>query len=97
MKIQLLLVFTAAMLLASCGTTKNSGNDLATATPIDSQINLTQVQNDKVPVTIDPGRFTIETVTYRLPKSFKEPMLSAILVNILMILRLLIIKEMKCQ
>lgn len=68
MKRQLLLVFTAAILLASCGTTKNSGNDLALATPIDSQIDLTQVQNDKAPVTIDPGRFTVESVTYRLPK-----------------------------
>lgn len=68
MKRQFLLVFTAALLLASCGTTKNSGNDLALATPIDSQINLTQVQNDKVPITIDPGRFTVESVTYRLPK-----------------------------
>src|SRR5690606_3580240 len=36
--------------------------------PIETSIDLTKVTNDKVPVTINPGRFTVETVTYRLPK-----------------------------
>ncbi|GAA4818583.1 peptidase M61 [Litoribaculum gwangyangense] len=56
------------MLLASCGSTKNSSNDLATALPIETSIDLTKVTNDKAPVTINPGRFAIETVTYRLPR-----------------------------
>ncbi|MBJ7879866.1 M61 family metallopeptidase [Gelidibacter salicanalis] len=57
-----------AVLLAACGSSKNISNDLAVSTPIVTTINLTAVTNDKVPVTIDPGRFTEETVTYYLPK-----------------------------
>lgn len=56
------------ILLASCSATKTSGNDLATSLPIETTINLTKVTDDKAPVTINPGRFTTETVTYHLPK-----------------------------
>ncbi len=56
------------LLLISCSTTKTAVNDLAISTPILTVIDLTQVKDDKVPVTINPGRFTSETVTYRLPK-----------------------------
>ena len=58
----------AGMVLSSCSTSKTTGNDLATATPINTSLNLVAVQNDKVPVTINPGRFTVPTVTYRLPR-----------------------------
>ncbi|TGV04663.1 M61 family metallopeptidase [Flavivirga rizhaonensis] len=58
----------AGILLASCSSTKNTKNDLATSLPIATSINLTGIDNDKAPVTINPGRFTEETVTYRLPK-----------------------------
>ncbi|WP_372752663.1 peptidase M61 [Mariniflexile sp.] len=58
----------AGILLASCSATKNSTNDLATKLPIETSINLSSVEDDKAPVTINPGRFTEETVTYRLPK-----------------------------
>ena len=68
MKIKLVSAFLLAIMLASCTTTKKAGNDLAVSVPIDTQINLTQVLNDKVPVTINPGRFTTETVTYHLPR-----------------------------
>jgi len=68
MKIKLVSAFLLAIMLASCSTTKKAGNDLAVSVPIDTQINLTQVLNDKVPVTINPGRFTTETVTYHLPR-----------------------------
>lgn len=57
-----------AMLLTACGPSKNTSNDLAVSNPIATTINLTLVSNDKVPVSIDPGRFTEETVTYYLPK-----------------------------
>ena len=56
-----------SVLLTACGT-KVKVNDLATANPIQSAIDLTNVTDDKVPVTIDPGRFVLNTVTYRLPK-----------------------------
>lgn len=58
----------AGIMLASCSATKTSGNDLATSLPIETSINLSSVVNDKAPVVINPGRFTTETVTYRLPK-----------------------------
>ena len=68
MKIRIVSAFLVAMMLASCSATKKSGNDLAVSVPIDTQINLTEVVNDKVPVIINPGRFTSEIVTYHLPK-----------------------------
>ncbi|APY09811.1 peptidase M61 [Seonamhaeicola sp. S2-3] len=58
----------AVILMASCSTTKQAANDLAINSPIETTIDLSNVQNDKAPVTINPGRFTQETVTYRLPK-----------------------------
>lgn len=40
----------------------------AISTAIITTIDLTQVVDDKVPVTINPGKFSQDTVTYRLPK-----------------------------
>lgn len=57
-----------SLVLFSCGAGKNSTNDLAINLPIESHIDLSKVVNDKAPVTINPGRFTVETVTYRLPR-----------------------------
>jgi len=54
-------------LLLGCGSAKKT-NDLAISNPIVTKIDLTKVVADKAPVTINPGRFTTETVTYRLPK-----------------------------
>ncbi len=68
MKNKTLTALFAGILLASCGSTKTVTNDLATSLPIETSINLTKVVDDKAPVTINPGRFTVETVTYRLPK-----------------------------
>ncbi|SEQ97534.1 Predicted metalloprotease, contains C-terminal PDZ domain [Hyunsoonleella jejuensis] len=56
------------LMLFSCGAGKNNANDLAVNLPIDSHIDLSKVEDDKAPVTINPGRFTVETVTYRLPR-----------------------------
>ncbi|MDE1207900.1 peptidase M61 [Tenacibaculum larymnensis] len=58
----------AALLLISCNSTKKTTNDLAVQTPIVTTLGLTKVDNDKVPVTVNPGRFTVEKVTYRLPR-----------------------------
>ncbi|MCF6296492.1 MAG: peptidase M61 [Flavobacteriaceae bacterium] len=65
---KILITLFTGLLLISCNTTKNTINDLAISTPIITAIDLTQVKDDKVPVIINPGRFTSETVTYRLPK-----------------------------
>ncbi len=55
------------VLLIGCGTSKPT-NDIATNVPIATAIDLTQVKDDKVPVTVDPGRFIQDTVNYRIPK-----------------------------
>ena len=68
MKKHTLTALFATILLASCGTTKTTVNDLATSNPIETSIDLSKVVDDKAPVVINPGRFTTETVTYRLPK-----------------------------
>lgn len=54
-------------LVIGCGT-KNVSNDLATNNPILTKVDLVNVANDKVPVTVDPGRFVQDTVIYYLPK-----------------------------
>lgn len=60
-------VLALSTLLFACGT-KTTTNDLATANPIVTSINLSAVKDDKAPVVINPGRFTQETVTFRLPR-----------------------------
>ena len=72
MKKHLLSVVFAGVLLVGCNATKTGGgkstNDLASLNPIETTLDLTKVVDDKAPVTINPGRFTAETVTYRLPR-----------------------------
>lgn len=65
---KLLTIFSISFLLVACGTSTKTSADLAVSTPIVTTIDLTKVTNDQVPVVINPGRFTAETVTYRLPK-----------------------------
>jgi len=66
------LVFSAvaaSFLLVGCNGSKNAvSDDLAVSNPIVTSIDLTKVSNDKAPVVINPGRFTSESVTYRLPR-----------------------------
>lgn len=57
-----------SVVLLGCGSAKPKINDLAVDNPIVTVLDLTAVVDDKVPVTINPGRFTIPTVTYRLPR-----------------------------
>jgi predicted metalloprotease with PDZ domain len=60
--------FIAAFMMACGPSSKYVNNDSAVSTPIIANIDLTNVINDKVPVTINPGRFSQETVIYRIPK-----------------------------
>ncbi|WP_422104591.1 peptidase M61 [Winogradskyella sp.] len=55
-------------ILMGCGSARPKVDDLAVNNPIQTTLDLTAVVDDKVPVTIDPGRITSETVTYRLPR-----------------------------
>ncbi|WP_178985108.1 M61 family metallopeptidase [Winogradskyella helgolandensis] len=57
-----------SIVLVGCGSAKPAVDDLAVSNPIETALDLTAVNNDRVPVIINPGRFTAETVTYRLPR-----------------------------
>lgn len=61
-------IIALAVLLVGCGATKSKVDDSAVNNPIVTALDLTKVDNDRVPVVINPGRFKTETVTYRLPK-----------------------------
>jgi len=63
-----LLFFTLIANILFFGFNDTTYNDLAINNPIETTIDLTQVVDDKVPVSINPGRFTTETVVYHLPK-----------------------------
>ncbi|MCF7569363.1 peptidase M61 [Sabulilitoribacter arenilitoris] len=65
---KILIALFTGILLASCSSAKKTTTDLAINLPIETAIHLDKVVDDKAPVTINPGRFTVETVTYRLPK-----------------------------
>lgn len=60
-------IICLTLVLVSCGN-KVVVDDSAANNPIKTALDLTAVLNDKVPVTINPGRFSQETVTYRLPR-----------------------------
>lgn len=57
-----------SILLIGCDAKKSTSNDLASNLPIQTKIDLTAVDDDRVPVTINPGRITSDTVIYRLPR-----------------------------
>ncbi|NNE31333.1 MAG: peptidase M61 [Winogradskyella sp.] len=63
-----LAILGLSIILVGCGSAKPKVDDLAANNPIETSLDLTAVEDDKVPVTINPGRFTAETVTYRLPR-----------------------------
>ncbi|QXP58541.1 peptidase M61 [Olleya sp. HaHaR_3_96] len=67
MKKLLVTTIATGLLLVGCNSTKTT-DKLASQTPIATAIDLSKVVNDKAPVTINPGRFTEQTVTYRLPR-----------------------------
>ncbi|MFP4846835.1 peptidase M61 [Winogradskyella sp. PE311] len=57
-----------SLIIVGCGSAKPKVDDSAANNPIETSLDLTAVVDDKVPVVINPGRFTTETVTYRLPR-----------------------------
>ncbi|WP_299116998.1 peptidase M61 [uncultured Winogradskyella sp.] len=63
-----LAILGLGVIMVSCGSAKPKADDLAVSNPIETALDLTAVVDDRVPVTINPGRFTTETVTYRLPR-----------------------------
>ncbi|AXT49948.1 peptidase M61 [Aquimarina sp. BL5] len=61
------ITLSISLLLIGCGSI-NQSNDIASKTPIATEVDLTQITDDKVPVVINPGRFIQDTVKYYLPK-----------------------------
>lgn len=60
-------ILVIVLALASCTSAKQAGN-LTSQLPIITAVDLTKVVDDKVPVTIDPGRIDKDLITYRLPR-----------------------------
>lgn len=65
---RVLAILSLSIIFISCDPKKSTSNDLAVNTPIITKLDLTSVDEDRVPVTINPGRFTQDTVIYRLPR-----------------------------
>lgn len=68
MRLKILAGIFVGTLLIGCNSAKNTKSDLATVLPIETSVNLSAVADDKAPVTINPGRFIVDSVTYRLPR-----------------------------
>ncbi|WP_299602033.1 peptidase M61 [uncultured Aquimarina sp.] len=64
---KVLVAVSTSLLLVGCGS-MNTSKDVASKTPIVAKVDLTEVTDDKVPMTINPGRFTQDTINYFLPK-----------------------------
>lgn len=67
MKSYVLFLMGAGILLWGCGAKKNL--PLATASEVVVVLNLEQVSQDRVPVTLDPGAFTVEQIRFYIPKT----------------------------
>ncbi len=64
----ILTIISLSAALVACGPSKPKTDDSAANNPIATAIDLTKIVDDKAPVVINPGRFSQETVTYRLPR-----------------------------
>lgn len=59
------LLFISLLLLTACKTGSNKQvSDVAISNPIAVNLDLTAVVDDRVPVVVNPGRFTQDTVVY---------------------------------
>jgi predicted metalloprotease with PDZ domain len=68
MKTKFLSLLAAFMLVSGYNYAIVPGDPAISTSSIKTHINLSEVVDDKVPVTVNPDRFTTETATYRLPK-----------------------------
>ena len=63
-----LTILVLSIFFISCSSSKTRVNDLAISNPIETSLTLVNITNDKVPVVVNPGRFTKDTVIFRLPR-----------------------------
>ncbi|TJY37058.1 M61 family metallopeptidase [Pontimicrobium aquaticum] len=64
-----LFLLTVIVSFVSCKSSKNLNNNLASSIPISCEINVARMTDDKVPVIINPGKFTQDKVVYRIPRA----------------------------
>ena len=64
---KLAILVTLCLFVYSCGI-KYTNKDIANNVPIVTHIDIANVIQDRVPVIINPGRFTTDTITFYLPK-----------------------------
>lgn len=65
---QTFLTISMSLIIVGMASAQATVNPIKSSITLESIIDLTQVVDDKVPVIIDPGKFMVDTVTYRLPK-----------------------------
>ncbi len=63
-----LSILVLSVFFIGCTASKTAKNDLAISNPIETSLSLVNITTDKVPVVINPGRFTTQTEIYRLPR-----------------------------
>ena len=61
------------LIMLACGSSSRTvlTSNLADNSVIATTIDLTLVETDKVPVTINPGRFVLDTIIYRMPRAIQ--------------------------
>ena len=65
---KIISILGVSLIILSCGSAKKGKDDSAVNNPIATSVDLININEDRVPVVINPGRFAVESVTYRLPK-----------------------------
>ena len=65
---QFIVYLCVATFFFGCKNSQVATEDLASSSIIVVDINLANTKKDKVPVEVNPGRFTKDTIIYRLPK-----------------------------
>lgn len=63
---KIVLASVLVAVLYSCGPRLS---DLATGSPVNAKIDLVNVDNDRIKVEIDPGRFTSSSIKFNIPKT----------------------------
>ncbi|WP_298473741.1 peptidase M61 [uncultured Maribacter sp.] len=64
---KIIFVFTLSVFFYNCGSTKNILS--ATRTPIVTSIDLINIVDDKVQVSVNPGKISSETISFFIPKT----------------------------
>ena len=89
---KLITLYVFLVLLYSCGTSKSVLS--ADKAVIETTIDLVNVNDDRVSVTINPGSFSKQSISFFIPKRFPGLIVRMTMASIFRSLRLLIIRVM---